>query len=56
MARSFRAMVLAGFAALLFAAAVGCKMEFVTDAARSSAASFVSSVFNTAVSEVIGGG
>ena len=55
MARLVRSITLAGLAALILAVALGCERGFITRAARSSAASFITSVVDTAVTESIGG-
>ena len=55
MARPFRMFTLAGLALVtMVVLAAGCKTGFIADAARDSAASFLTDVFSTAVDESIG--
>ncbi len=53
MASFFRTIAVAGLAGLLFLTVTGCSTGFISEAARSSAANFLSSVFSTAVNEVV---
>jgi len=55
MKRFARKLCTALFAILAFGMCIGCENTFVTDAARDSLASFLSSIFDTAVTSVVVG-
>ncbi|MCP4594464.1 MAG: hypothetical protein GY842_27350 [bacterium] len=53
MARNLRFAVVLSFALLLTMTSLGCDTGFVNKAARSSAASFINDILNTAVRETL---